>query len=40
MTGELLAVEHGDEVAEVRLVPLPSGRVVLVTGDDVSFLRL
>lgn len=40
MTGELLPVEHGAEVAEVRLVPLPSGEVVLVTGDDVSFLDL
>lgn len=40
MTGELLPVEHGDEIAEVRLVPLPSGEVVLVTGDDVSFLDL
>ena len=30
-------VEYGTEVAQVRLVPLPSGRVVLVTGDDVTF---
>jgi hypothetical protein len=25
------------EVAAVRIVPLPDGRVVLVTGDAVSF---
>ena len=40
MESELVPVEHGAEVAEVRLVPLPSGAVVLVTGDDVSFLDL
>ena len=30
-------VEYGNDIAEVRLVPLPSGKVVLVTGDGVSF---
>ncbi|WP_426242269.1 beta-propeller domain-containing protein [Nocardioides sp. LHG3406-4] len=40
MEGELLPVEYGDEIAEVRMVPLPSGRVVLVTGDGLSFLDL
>ncbi|CAA9406602.1 beta-propeller domain-containing protein [uncultured Nocardioides sp.] len=40
MVGELLPVERGEEVAQVRLVPLPSGAVVLVTGDDVSLLDL
>ena len=33
-------VEYGTEVTQVRLVPLPSGRVVLVTGDDVRFFSL
>ncbi len=37
----LVEVEYGDEVSEVRLVPLThgasAGKVVLVTGDDVSF---
>ncbi len=35
------AVERpGADAAGVRLVPLPDGRVVLVTGDDVSFFPL
>ena len=34
--GPVVEVEYGDEVAQVRRVPLASGRVVLVTGDDVS----
>jgi hypothetical protein len=37
---DLVPVELGDEVAEVRLVPLADGRVVLVTGDGVSFFDL
>jgi hypothetical protein len=37
VTDELVQVEYGVEVADVRLVPLPDGRVVLVTGDAVSF---
>lgn len=40
MTNRLVEVEYGDEVAEVRLVPLADGRVVLVTGDGVSFFDL
>jgi hypothetical protein len=32
----MVEVEYGVEVDEVRLVPLPDGRVVLVTGDGVS----
>ena len=36
----LVEVEYGEEVADVRIVPLPDGRVVLVTGDDVSFFDL
>ncbi len=30
-------VEYGEDTAQVRLVPLPSGKVVLVTGEAVSF---
>jgi uncharacterized secreted protein with C-terminal beta-propeller domain len=37
MSNRMVEVEYGDEVAEVRLVPLADGRVVLVTGDAVSF---
>ena len=33
-------MEYGDEVAQVRLVPMADGRVVLVTGDDVSFFEV
>lgn len=40
MTDRQVEVEHGDEIVDVRLVPLPDGRVVLVTGDDASFLDL
>jgi uncharacterized secreted protein with C-terminal beta-propeller domain len=40
----LVEVEYGDEVAEVRLVPITTGnstgKVVLVTGDNVSFFDL
>ncbi len=40
MDDELVPVEYGEEIEQVRLVPLPSGKVVLVTGDGVSFLDL
>jgi len=40
LSNRMVEVEHGSDVAEVRLVPLPDGRVVLVTGDDVAFLDL
>jgi hypothetical protein len=33
-------VEHGNDVSAVRLVPLPDGRVVLVTGGDAEFFAL
>ena len=32
----MVEVEYGDDVSAVRLVPLPDGRVVLVTGEDAS----
>lgn len=42
--GELLnrmvQVEYGDDIDQVRAVPLPDGRVVLVTGEDVEFFDL
>ena len=41
---EMVEVSSGgrtsDALAEVRLVPLPDGRVVLVAGDGVSFFAL
>ncbi|PUA82525.1 beta-propeller domain-containing protein [Nocardioides currus] len=37
MSNRMVEVEYGDEVSQVRLVPLADGRVVLVTGDAVSF---
>ena len=40
MGNRLLPVEYGSDAALVRLVPLASGKVVLVTGEDVSFLDL
>ncbi len=40
----MVEVEYGDEVSEVRLVPLTSGpssgKVVLVTGDDLRFFSI
>ena len=40
LTNRMVEVEYGEEVAQVRLVPLPTGQVVLVTGDSVSFFEL
>lgn len=40
MSQELLEVEHGSDVERVRLVRLADTRVLLVTGDDASFLEL
>jgi uncharacterized secreted protein with C-terminal beta-propeller domain len=37
MTNRMVEVEHGTDVADVRLVPLASGKVALVTGEDVEF---
>ena len=39
LANRMVEVEYGDEVTAVRLVPLPDGRVVLVTGDDAELLR-
>ncbi len=40
MTNRMVEVEHGSDVALVRLVPLASGKVVLVTGEAVTFFDL
>ncbi|CAA9404511.1 MAG: hypothetical protein AVDCRST_MAG32-3178 [uncultured Nocardioides sp.] len=40
MDNRMVPVERGSDAALVRLVPLASGEVVLVTGEDVSFLDL
>jgi hypothetical protein len=37
MTWRTVPVEYGADTVGVRLVPLPSGKVVLVTGESVSF---
>ena len=36
----LVPVEHGTDATQVRTVPLVSGKVALVTGEDVTFLDL
>ena len=40
LTQRSVDVEYGSDVADVRLVPLADGRVVLVTGTDVSFFAV
>jgi uncharacterized secreted protein with C-terminal beta-propeller domain len=40
MTSKLVEVEYGVDVNDVRLVPLPDGRVVLTTGESVSFFSV
>ncbi len=40
LRNRMVQVEYGDDVDEVRAVPLPDGRVVLVTGEDVEFFDL
>ena len=37
LSHRMVEVEHGSDVDAVRLVPLPDGRVILVTGDEVDF---
>lgn len=36
----LQQVEYGDDVDAVRALPMPDGRVVLVTGEDAEFFEL
>jgi hypothetical protein len=40
MSNRMVEVEHGTDVADVRLVPLASGKVALVTGEDVTFFEI
>jgi hypothetical protein len=40
LANRMVEVEQGSDVTEVRLVPLPDGRVVLVTGGDAAFFDL
>ncbi|HEX6151524.1 MAG TPA: beta-propeller domain-containing protein [Nocardioides sp.] len=40
LTNRMVEVEYGTDVDDVRLVPLPDGRVVLTTGEDVSFFEV
>lgn len=40
MSNRMVEVEHGTDVADVRLVPLASGKVALVTGEDVTFFEV
>ncbi|THV09260.1 hypothetical protein E9934_16975 [Nocardioides caeni] len=36
----LVQVEYGNDVDHVRAVPMPDGRVVVVTGEDAEFFEL
>jgi hypothetical protein len=40
LRNRMVQVEYGDDVDQVRAVPMPDGRVVLVTGEDVEFFDL
>jgi len=40
LSNRMVEVEYGNEVDAVRLVPVPDGRVVLVTGDNAAFFPL
>lgn len=40
LDNRMVELEHGDDLTEVRLVPLADGRVVLVTGDGADFFAL
>jgi hypothetical protein len=41
LSNRMIEADYGyDDVADIRLVPLPTGKVVLVTGGGVSFLDL
>ena len=40
MTERKVPVEYGTDTYGVRLVPLPSGKVALVTGESVSFFEV
>ena len=40
LSNRMVQVEYGSDIDAVRLVPLPDGRVVLLTGEDVSFFEV
>jgi hypothetical protein len=40
LSNRMVEVEYGSDVDEVRLLPLPDGRVVLMTGDEVTFFEV
>jgi hypothetical protein len=40
LSNRMVEVEYGTDVDSVRLVPLPDGRVVLTTGEGVSFFEV
>ncbi|MCD4523971.1 beta-propeller domain-containing protein [Nocardioides sp. cx-173] len=40
IANRMVEVDHGRDVADIRLVPLPEGRVALVTADDVELFPL
>jgi Beta propeller domain len=40
LTNRMVEADFGNDVDQIRTVPLPDGRVVLVTGEDVEFFAL
>jgi hypothetical protein len=40
LENRMVEVEYGNDVASVRTIEMPDGRIVLVTGEDVEFLDL
>lgn len=40
LRNRMVKVEYGDDVDHVRAVPMPDGRVVLVTGEKAQFFEL
>jgi hypothetical protein len=40
LSNRMVEADYGNDIDEIRTVPLPDGRVVLVTGDDVEFFDL
>ncbi|MET0526185.1 MAG: beta-propeller domain-containing protein [Nocardioides sp.] len=40
LTNRMVEADYGNDVEQIRTVPLPDGRVVLVTGEDVQFFDL
>ncbi len=40
LTNRMVEADYGNDIEQIRTVPLPGGRVVLVTGEDVEFFDL